>query len=242
MGRLLFIGAHPDDETFFAAGTFARYSAAKHHIAVLCATRGQKGKTGDLCPREDMPQVREAELRAAMSQVGVEDITLLDYHDRELAAAPVNEMRMHLVRAIRSVRPDIVITFDPHGGNAHPDHIAISSFVSDAIAIAQDRRWLPELGAAHQIRRLLWTPPTFIYKLHPERDIRNEPGFDFIIDVTPWAEQKAAAFRAHATQFPGLKRLFFDDPDGARTFHLEAFRLAWGDRPSNPPAEDLWAG
>ena len=238
---MLFVGAHPDDETFFAAGTFARYSAASSEIALVCATRGQNGKTGDLCSTEELPLVRERELYAAMSHVGVEDITLLGYRDRELATAPVEEMRIHLVRSIRQFRPDIVMTFDPHGGNAHPDHVAISAFASDAIAIAADSRWLPELGTGHRIRRLLWTPPAFIYKLPPEREIEDEPGFDFIIDVSPWIDRKTAAFRAHATQFPGLKKLFFDDPNGARTFHLEAFRLGWGDRSAAVPADDLWA-
>ena len=147
---------------------------------------------------------------------------------------------MQLVSALRRFRPDIVVTFDPLGGNAHADHVAISAFSSDALAIARDSRWFPELGDAHEVQRLLWTPPTFIYKLPPERDPRHEPGFDFVVDVGEWRRQKDEAFRAHATQFPGLRRLFFDDENGRRTFHLEAFRLASGARPKRRPAEDLW--
>lgn len=237
---MLFIGAHPDDETFFAAGTFARSVSEGHNVAVFCATRGGRGKTGDLCSPGEVKAVRQHELEAAMAAVGVTDITLLDYPDRELAAAPLLEMRTELTRLLRRFRPDIVITFDPLGGNAHPDHIAISSFASDAIAIAADGRWFPELGEAHTLRRLLWTPPLFIYKLPPERDLRVEPGFDFILDVERWRAQKEAAFRAHATQFPGLRRLFFDDENGRRTFHLEAFRFAAGVRPASVPSADLW--
>lgn len=242
MGRLLFIGAHPDDETFFAAGTFARYAAEGHSIAVVCATRGQKGKTGGLCSPEDLPTRREQELRSAMRTLGVADVTMLGYQDRELATAPVEELRRHLVGKIRAFRPDIVMTFDPLGGNAHPDHVAISAFTSDAIAIARDRRWYPDLGNGHEIGRLLWTPPVFIYKLPPERDIYRQPGFDFVIDVSEWRQQKEDAFRSHATQFPGLRRLFFDDENGQRTFHLEAFRLAHGKKIRIRPAENLWAG
>lgn len=240
MGQLLFIGAHPDDETFFAAGTFARSIAEGHEVSVLCATRGQKGKTGDICSGEDIAITRERELRGAMQVLGVHDIALLDYQDRELASAPREEMRLALVSKLRKFRPDIVMTFDPHGGNAHPDHIAISAFTSDALAIARDGRWYPETGEAHEVGRLLWTPPTFIYKLLPDQNPHTQPGFDFLIDVSDWREQKEGAFRAHATQFPGLRRLFFDDENGRRTFHLEAFRLAAGPRPVEPPAQDIW--
>jgi N-acetylglucosamine malate deacetylase 2 len=239
--RLLFIGAHPDDETFFAAGTFARYAEAGVSIHVVSATRGDRGKTGDCCTAEDLPTVREQELRNAMAAVGVTEIEFLPYRDRQLAEALIAAMRQQLVRVIRSVRPQIVITFDPHGTNQHPDHIAISRFVSDALAVAADPRWLPELGTPHEIERLLWTPPTFIFELPAEMDIRSAPGFDFLIDVSAWREQKIAAFESHRTQFPGLKKLFFDDPQGQRTFPTEAFRLAWGKRPGRIPADDLFA-
>ncbi len=240
--RLLFIGAHPDDETFFAAGSFAKYVSEGAAVSIVCATRGQLGKTGDLCSKEELPQVRERELHAAMRALGVSDVELLNYVDKQLSDAPLLQIREQLVHAIRRTRPQVVITFDPYGANQHPDHIAISRYASDAIAAASDARWFPGAGEAHQVQRLLWTPPTMIFKLTPEVDIREQAGFDFLIDTTQWADQKAAAFQAHATQFPGLKKLFFDDPNGQRTFNCEAFRLAWGLRPDILPVEDIFRG
>ena len=73
-------------------------------------------------------------------------------------------------------------------------------------------------------------------------ETQRQAGFDFLIDIAPWAEQKVAAFQAHKTQFPGLEKLFFDDPNGQRTFNCEAFRLAWGPRPASLPANDLFSG
>ncbi len=242
MKRLLFIGAHPDDETFFAAGSFAKYVSEGAEVSVLCATRGQLGKTADLCSKEELPQVREGELRAAMRALGVLDVELLDYVDKQLSDAPLMDIREQLVRTIRRTRPQVVITFDPYGANQHPDHIAISRYASDALAAASDARWFADAGQAHQVQRLLWTPPTMIYKLTPEMDIREQAGFDFLIDTTPWAQQKVAAFQSHATQFPGLKKLFFDDPNGQRTFNCEAFRLAWGVRPGMLPSDDIFSG
>jgi LmbE family N-acetylglucosaminyl deacetylase len=241
LNKILFIGAHPDDETFFAAGTFAKYRELGVEIYVLCATRGEQGKSGGCCTPEELPAVRERELTDAMEAVGGATIQFLPYRDKKLSEAPIEDMRAHLVEAIRRVQPDIVITFDPHGANQHPDHIAISRFVCDALSVARDPRWIPEAGPPHEPKRILWTPPTILFRLATEANPRELPGFDFIIDVEPWREQKVKAFEAHRTQFPGLKKLFFDDPNGQRTFGIEAFRLAAGHRPDVVPADDLFA-
>lgn len=211
------------------------------HVSILCATRGERGKTGNLCGAEDLPQVREQELITAMNALGVTDVQFLHYQDKCLADAPLDEVRHLLIEAIRHRRPQVVITFDTHGANQHPDHIAISRFAMDAVAAAADPRWFPEAGIPYQVQRLLWTPPVILYKLPEDAVIPALPGSDFIIDTTCWAQQKTAAFEAHRTQFPGLKKLFFDDPNGRRTFNLEVFRLAWGPRPSKVPADDLFA-
>ncbi|MBV9156081.1 MAG: PIG-L family deacetylase [Acidobacteriaceae bacterium] len=240
MRSLLIVGAHPDDETFFAAGTIAKYAEAGVRVGVVCATRGERGATADLCSIEELPGVREQELRNAASILGVKDLYFFAYEDQKLLAASIQEVRVQLVQIIRETRPQIVITFDPNGANQHPDHLAISRFASDAIAAAADRRWYPEVGSAHTIERLLWTPPKLLFRLAPDADLNNEPGIDFLIDVSSWREKKEAALRAYRTQLPGLGKLFFEDPNGRRTFSQEAFRLAWGRRPETLPAGDLF--
>jgi LmbE family N-acetylglucosaminyl deacetylase len=239
--RILFIAAHPDDETFFAAGTFAKYREAGVEVHVLCATRGDQGKCGGLCTPEELPNVRERELANAMDAIGGAHVTWLPYKDKKLAEAPPDEVRAHLVGAMRRIRPDITITFDPHGANQHPDHIAISRFVSDSDPFAEDLRWFPATGSPFELPLLLWTPPTILFRLPADADPRQIPGFDFIIDVERWKSEKTRAFEAHRTQFPGLKKLFFDDPNGQRTFGIEAFRFAAGRRPAVVPADDLFA-
>jgi LmbE family N-acetylglucosaminyl deacetylase len=237
--KLLIVGAHPDDETFFAGGTIAKYAAEGTRISVVCATRGERGATADLCSIAELPKVREGELRDAMQILGVAEVDLLSYEDQKLAEAPVEETRRQLVEAIRKTRPQIVMTFDPNGSNRHTDHMAISRFTSDALAAAADPRWYPELGAAHTIERLVWQPPTLIFRYPSHTDLTKEPGIDFLIDTSRWSEKKAAAIRAYRTQ--RLDRLFFDDPDGRRTFSTEAFRVGWGLRPKSVPADDLFA-
>ena len=68
--------------------------------------------------------------------VGLDVVALLDYEDKQLHAADPDEIRAALVRLLRAERPRVVVTFDPNGLNAHPDHIAISRFALDAVTAA----------------------------------------------------------------------------------------------------------
>lgn len=241
---LLLIFAHPDDESFSAAGTAARCADEGVRLTLVTATRGDRGRCGDpaVCRPEELPAVREAELREAARVIGIPDVRVLDYRDRELASAPSEEVRATLVRAIREVRPQVVLTFDPHGVNLHPDHVAISRFASDAVAAAADSRWHPEDGRAHEVGRLLWTTPRPFFELARLEDPAAEPGVDFLVDTGPWWRRKAAALRAHRSQHIEIDRLFFDVPDSERVLSLEAFRDARRGASPAGPLDDIFAG
>ena len=94
-GGILLILAHPDDETFIAAGTACRYGAAGVRVALVCATLGEAGKLGEppVATREGLSAARELELRSACDILGIDLIGLLGYHDRQLADAPVDLVR-----------------------------------------------------------------------------------------------------------------------------------------------------
>src|SRR5206468_7450063 len=79
--------------------------------------------------------------------------------------APADDIRRRIVQIIRRIRPETVITFDPEGGNQHPDHIAISRFGADGISAAADGRWYPEAGKPHVVGRLLWQSPLHVFDL-----------------------------------------------------------------------------
>jgi len=236
--------AHPDDETVLAAGVACKYSAAGVDIVVSTATRGEVGKRGDppVCSVEELPAVREAELRAAASIVGIRDVTFLGYRDRELAAAPPEEIREKLVRLLRARRPRIVITFDPNGSNLHPDHVAISRFTTDAVVAAADSRWFPDAGEAHRVARLLWSPPQRPWQLMRMPEFPRLPGVDYAVDVAAWASRKAEALRAHRSQHQSLDRIFFSQPDVDRLLSMELFRQALGPSLRAYPGNDLFEG
>ena len=158
---ILLILAHPDDESFFAAGLARRHVERGAKVALVTATRGDAGQVGDppLCDRDALPALREAELREAADILGISEVHLLDYQDTRLAEAPIDQIRCELVALIRRHRPHVVITFDPNGQNGHADHVAISRFTTDAVAAAADPRWASEPTTPHLVQRLLWTSP-----------------------------------------------------------------------------------
>jgi LmbE family N-acetylglucosaminyl deacetylase len=244
-GGILLLFAHPDDESFIAAGTACRYGASGVRVALVCATLGGAGKLGEppVATREELPAVREGELREACEILGIDIVALLDYHDRQLADAPVDQVREQLVRAIRRERPAIVITFDPNGANGHPDHIAISRFTMDAVTVAADPRWMPDAGRAHRVERVVWTPPATITWGSGRREaLASLPGADFVIDVTAWRDRKARALRAHRTQHVGIERIWFAPEHSERLLSTEIFRLGWGGALAKRPQGDLFAG
>lgn len=249
---LLIILAHPDDESFFLAGTAARLAAAGRPAGLVCATRGQSGALGppggpEFATRETVAAVREQELRDACATIGLDVVAVLDYEDKKLAEANPDEIRATLGRIIRAERPRVVATFDPNGVTKHPDHIAISRFTADAVPLAGDPRWAPEHGSPHRVRRVVWssTVPEPWEEWRPER-LAGIGGVDFIVDTSAHARQKEAALAAHRTQQGSVRPLWYDKSEasgaGRRVFDVETFRHAWGEPPPRVPAADLFAG
>ena len=76
--RLLGVWAHPDDEAYLSAGLMARVVEAGGEVTVLTATLGELGFPED-DPRslQERAEFRENEMRAAMGEIGVEDVRFL---------------------------------------------------------------------------------------------------------------------------------------------------------------------
>jgi LmbE family N-acetylglucosaminyl deacetylase len=143
--RIMAVLAHPDDESLGVGGTLAKYASEGADVFLLTATRGDSGRFRG--HRLDDPQhpgrlalakIREVELRAAASALGVREVSILDYHDQHLDRANPREAVANIVGHIRRVQPDIVLTFGPDGAYGHPDHIAVSQFATAAIVAAAD--------------------------------------------------------------------------------------------------------
>jgi LmbE family N-acetylglucosaminyl deacetylase len=148
--RLMAVLAHPDDESLGFGGTLAKYAAEGVHTSVVTATRGEAGRFSGLPRGEGHPgadalgRIRETELRAAATALGVGDLSLLDYRDQELDRAEPREAIGRIVTHLRRVRPQVVLTFAPDGAYGHPDHVAICQFTTAAILAAADPGFTPD--------------------------------------------------------------------------------------------------
>jgi LmbE family N-acetylglucosaminyl deacetylase len=144
--RILGVFAHPDDETFCAGGTLAKYVADGWEAMVVSATTGQAGQIRDarLATRRTLGHVRERELHESCRRLGVQHVRTLDYMDGTLADVDGRELAGAVAAIIREFRPDVVITFGEDGAYGHPDHIAISIATSVACGLAGSAEHFPE--------------------------------------------------------------------------------------------------
>jgi LmbE family N-acetylglucosaminyl deacetylase len=155
--KLMAILAHPDDESMGMGGTLARYAAEGVSTHLVTATRGEKGWFG--LPAENpgpygMGAIRQAELLNAAHMLKLHSVDFLNLIDGELAQANIHEATAHIVSLVRSIRPQVVVTFGPEGDYGHPDHIAISQLTAGALVCAADPMYPGETRPAHRVNKL----------------------------------------------------------------------------------------
>ena len=287
--RLLLVHAHPDDECIGTGGSMAKYASEGAEVTLVTCTLGEEGEVlvPDLAhlasDKDDRLGVyRQQELAAAMSALGISDWRLLGgpgrFRDSGMMGTPQNdnpacfwrtdllEAALELVKVIREVRPQVVVTYDDFGGYGHPDHLQAHRVTHYAVALASIEGFHPDLGQPWQISKLYWTAMSRsrvragIIALRAaghtdgfaEMDPDNLPPFvtdDALItteiDAGSFVGNKFDALRAHATQIStdgGF--LALADSAGIDMFASEYFRLVFGE--SGPLIDgrerDLFAG
>jgi N-acetyl-1-D-myo-inositol-2-amino-2-deoxy-alpha-D-glucopyranoside deacetylase len=285
--RLLLVHAHPDDETIGTGATMAKYAAEGAHVTLVTCTLGEEGEI--LVPelehlaadKEDgLGQHRIGELADAMRALGVTDHRFLGgpgrWRDSGMMGTPSNDRADcfwnadletavgELVKVMREVRPQVVVTYNEIGGYGHPDHIQAHRVAIAAYDAAGDPSRYPDAGAP-------WGPSKLYYTAVPISLLRQ--GFDLLkemgeeapfgvtdvdelpfgdpdetvttrIDASDFLEAKRDAMRAHRTQIMVDGPFFALSNDvGQRAFGVEHYRLIRGTPP--PPGameEDLFAG
>jgi LmbE family N-acetylglucosaminyl deacetylase len=274
-GGLLVVLAHPDDETL-TSGTMAKYAAQGVPVTMLCATRGEVGQIaeGSGATAENLGKHREQELRDAMAIMGVDDVRFLGYRDSGMAGTEDNEdprafANAHpdgathlIVRAIRELRPAVVVTWDETGGYGHPDHVAAHRHATAAFHAAGDPARFPTAGKPH-------TPTALYYAMIPienfeamqdemrrlglmEADVPGDAEamqqYERIppsarIDISDFYDRKQQALQAHTTQRQDWE-LFGKLPDDLQRnfFGCEHYVRAVPPPTDDTVLEDLFAG
>ena len=90
---ILFVFAHPDDESHWGSGVAARCHDEGVRTVLVTATRGERGTTGGLCAAEELANVRERELRNASRILKFDALEILPYKDKQLSEAPIDEIQ-----------------------------------------------------------------------------------------------------------------------------------------------------
>jgi LmbE family N-acetylglucosaminyl deacetylase len=132
LGTVLSIWAHPDDETYLAGGVMAAAADRGDRVVCVSATAGERGTSDpEVWPPLRLGRRRQWEAAAAMAVLGVTDHRLLGMPDGALADH--DKAGIAMVRdLLDEVEPDTILTFGPDGITFHPDHIAISRWVTEA--------------------------------------------------------------------------------------------------------------
>jgi LmbE family N-acetylglucosaminyl deacetylase len=260
---LLSFHAHPDDESITMGGSLAELAARGVPISVVTATRGEAGEIHNRDDaervRDRLGEIREAEQRAALAVLGVDDLHYLGYTDSGMMGTAANahgasfwnadlmEATGRLVTLIRAIRPDVLTAYDPFGGYGHPDHIQVHRVGTAAFFGAADTGRFPraEFGDPWRVGTLLWATWSRERATGVRRAMRGESidepddeaptGFPSLFltlrrDVSSFLGQKRRALLCHDTQFSTDSWIrSLPDEQIAPFLGEEVFITVWGD-------------
>jgi len=221
-GGVLGVFAHPDDESLLAGGLLAACAAAGRRVAIVSMTRGERGpnELPGLAGRPSLEEVREGELLAAARALGASSAECLDYPDGELAGADEGQAAQALAGLLERERPEAVISFSDEGLYWHPDHLAVSRFLTAALELvgSSARLWLygatwPEGHASRLVSRMrVRGLTTDLWGLEPDAFGAPTHAITISLDVRPFLPAKLAALRSYASQI-GSSHLLSTLPD-----------------------------
>jgi len=225
--KILVILAHPDDPEFFCGATIARWCHLGHDVHYCLITKGQRGAQDEQISDFEIENTRIAEQNAAARSLGVSSVKFLDFMDGDLV--PDLLLRAEIIREIRLVKPDIVVTCDPlnlfpaENRINHPDHRAAGQVVLDAVFpnAGNPRYWIEDHNHVklepHQVEEV-WLALT------------HQP--NLIIDVSAYFEKKVDAIICHQSQIREEAGKFKEkyrsrwetDPEDGQLKYFEKFK------------------
>ena len=281
--RLLAVHAHPDDESSKGAGTLAYYRSRGAEVTVISCTGGEEGRVlnNKLAPwaviraERDLPGLRRVEMAAAAAVMDIQQ-RWLGYADsgwpedgepepvNSFASIPLEISAEPLVRVIRELRPQVMITYDENGGYPHPDHVRTHQLSIYARDAAADPHRYESAGAAWQIQKTyydqVFNGPRVqaiydaLVAFDPDSELVGRMGemrnwFDrpdvatTHIPVGEFLELRDRALLSHASQVAPDSTFFLWPNDLQReVWPTEDFQLAHSVLPPELPESDLFAG
>jgi LmbE family N-acetylglucosaminyl deacetylase len=240
---LLIVLAHPDDEIFHG-GVLAHLSERGVRVTLACATDGEAGKPHpSVGPVEDLGALRVEELRLSCARLGIETPVLLRFHDsarkerqrhddpHALANVDMLDVEAAIRGIILDVKPQVVVTFEPHGGYYHPDHVAIqrattAAFFSSGAMGPEAPERLFYATMLHDVFRVFADVSRgrgFLDGLDPDVFAAAPEMIAVSFDARQYLERKLSALAAHRSAFGVTPEMLQNPPPGAAQM-LQAFR------------------
>lgn len=162
-GGVVFVHAHPDDESMATGGTIARLVAEGIRVDLVTCTDGAEGEIHDpsLDPDEARPRlasIRADELACSVQALGGGAIRhhKLEYRDSGMMGTDANEhpdafwkadleaAAGRLIQIVREARPRAIVSYDENGNYGHPDHINAARIARDAYQASVGTDWAVE--------------------------------------------------------------------------------------------------
>lgn len=243
MKRMLVVTAHPDDEVGGFGGTLLKYREQGVETYVVCLTAGEAAThRGHAKNNDELAEIRRAEFAAACNVLRISNAWVLEYKDGALDRENCYRVVADLVKRIREIRPQVLLTFGAEGGaTGHPDHSMASICATLAFHWAgrtnrfADQFW-SELKE-HRTQKLYYQTTNILI---PDRQPVAPAPTTCEINVRGYLEQKIRAFRQHCSQEP-----LFENFEGylRKSADSENFHLAATDKPQKSEMEtDLFNG
>lgn len=262
---VMFVHAHPDDETTKAGGTSAWLAARGARTVLVCCTDGAAGDVTDhaLLQGRPLASVRADELAASVAILGFDAVHQLGFADSGsdgevvggFASVPIGEPVERLTALIELEQPDVVVTYDPVYAVAHPDHLRCHDITALAFARAATVPHGPRklYGTRTYSRERLQMTDTWLRE-HGRRspyrkaiDNTAPENFTTRVHVGEHLLTARQALREHRTQVPHDHPWFYSVPDEAlrdvypwEEFELLAVHPDFSPQPL--PESDILAG
>ena len=240
---LLIVLAHPDDEIFHG-GVLAHLSERGVRVTLVCATNGEAGRPHpSVGPVEDLGALRVEELRLSCARLGIEEPVLLRFHDsarkerqrhddpHALANVDMLDVEAAIRGIIADVKPHVIVTFEPHGGYYHPDHLAIqrattAAFFSSGVMGNEAPERLFYGTMLRDVFRVFADASRgrgILDGLDPDLFATAPEMIAVSFDASPYLERKFSALAAHRSDFGVSTEMLKNPPPGAAQM-LQAFR------------------
>lgn len=211
--RLLAVFAHPDDEAFGPAGTLSKYAAEGTEIHLLTATRGEAGQISDQVMEEikgfkemkrevNLGEMREEELRNAAKIIGISKLEFLDFVDGTLSNNFYHKVAEKIIKRIKELKPQVILTNERRGISGHLDHIAISMITTYSYLHTNTANKLYYNCIAKEMRDKMMED-YFVYfpEGYSKEDITTR------IDFSKYWDRRVEAMKAHRSQIKDADRI-----------------------------------